>query len=206
MFIKDFRGLVKNSPRRFSGFPAGAPDRECRGRGRAGRPIWLVACTGVLAGFSGIWWPIGFSWAMHEADHRFAVEGYVCGPDGEPVSQAQVIVKDTRASVGASAYTDGSGYYKAVLHLHDENRGDPIVVSVGSDEKRITAEFDPNDKESERHSTVTFGSGCDVAAAQTSAWLLYGAGAGVVAILVLIGARVASRRRPASKRGKKGRK
>ncbi len=142
---------------------------------------------------------------MHEADHRFAVEGYVCGPDGQPVSQVQVIVKDTRASVGASAYTDSTGYYKTVLHLHDENRGDPIVVSVGEDQQRITAEFDPKDKESERRSTVIFGSGCDAAAAQASAWLYYGVGAGVVAILALIGARVASRRKPASRRGKKGR-
>ena len=51
--------------------------------------------------------------ATHEADHRFTVEGYVCGADGKSSADIDVLVKDTRISYGQVVKTDGEGYYKA---------------------------------------------------------------------------------------------
>ncbi|MBU6434484.1 MAG: hypothetical protein KJS98_14340, partial [Nitrospirae bacterium] len=38
--------------------------------------------------------------ATHEADHRFTVEGFVCGADGKGSANIDVLVKDTRISYG----------------------------------------------------------------------------------------------------------
>ena len=88
--------------------------------------------------------------ALHKTDHRFSVEGLVCGPDGKPIQDEQVIVKDTRTSVSATAFTDDDGYYKATLHLHDDNVGDPLLVTVQDNKQETRAQFDPKDRETER--------------------------------------------------------
>ena len=119
--------------------------------------------------------------AMHETDHRFVVDGYVCGPDGQPLTGEEVIVKDPKASVGASVKTDNSGRYSATLHLHNENQGDPILVSVRDEQKRITAKFDPKNTTAERRAEVHFGSGCEHAE-RGSNWIYYGLGAGLVGV------------------------
>ena len=141
--------------------------------------------------------------AMHETDHRFTVEGFVCGPDGQPIQDEKVVVKDTRVSVATPAYTDSDGYYKAVLHLHDDNVGDPLLVSVLDQEQRATAEFDPKDRRTERSLTVNFGAGCETAGLGPPRWLYYGAGITAAGIAVYAGARVIrKRRRSARGRGK----
>jgi hypothetical protein len=142
---------------------------------------------------------------MHEIDHRFSVEGHVCSPDGKPVADAQVIIKDTRASIGASAYTDRDGYFKGTLHLHNENRGDPILVSVQDQEKKVAADFDPKDAKRERKITVNFGSGCEALDETVPLWVYYGAGAGAVAVLALVGTRIARKQQRADK-GRKGKR
>ena len=139
--------------------------------------------------------------AMHEVDHRYTVEGYVCGPDRQPVSSVQVIAKDTKASIGASSLTDDRGYYKITLHLHNENLGDPVLVIAREEERQITAQFDVKDIQTERKVRVNFGTGCEVTAEDgPPAWVLYGAGGLVLAGAVFIGMKVARRR----KRGGKG--
>jgi hypothetical protein len=140
--------------------------------------------------------------ATHEADHRFAVEGVVCGPDGRPRANVKVTARDTRADVMASAMTDDDGYYKTTLHLHNDNLGDPIAVFALDDEKRVTAQFDPKDVHTERKAVVHFGTGCGQSARGTSRWIYVGAGVGVVAVALFAGARFARSRRRARKRGK----
>ncbi|MEW6542511.1 MAG: carboxypeptidase-like regulatory domain-containing protein [Nitrospirota bacterium] len=144
--------------------------------------------------------------ATHEVDHRFTVEGFVCGSDGKPVAETQVIVKDTRASVGVSVYTDSRGYYKATLHLHNDNRGDPILVSALQQEQRVTAQFDPKDVETERLVKVTIGSGCETAGEESSPWVYYGAGIGIAAVAALAGARFFRKRQRSQGQGKRQRK
>jgi len=140
--------------------------------------------------------------AMHEADHRFTVEGSVCGPDGQPVADAQVFVKDQRDQrvSGTTVYTDRRGRYRAVLHLHNDNRGDPILVTAGDKEQRITAQFDAKDHETERKAVVHFGTGCE-SAGGLEPWM-YGVGIGALAVAVFAGTRLMRKRRRAQLRGK----
>ncbi|MGH7208689.1 MAG: hypothetical protein ACREIL_04815 [Nitrospiraceae bacterium] len=139
--------------------------------------------------------------AMHEVDHRFTVKGHVCGPDGQPVPDTKVIAKDVRVSVHAIGYTDSRGSYRATLHLHNENRGDPILVIALDQEKREAAQFDPKDVGTERQITVNFGSGCETAAGGAH-WIYYGAGIGLAAVAALAGVRLIRNRQRSQRRGK----
>ncbi len=113
--------------------------------------------------------------ATHEADHRFMVEGYVCGQDGKGLPNTDVLVKDTRISYGQVVRTDGDGYYKAMFHLHNDNLGDPLLVEARGEQQNLKVEFDPKDLESERKIQVNFGTGCE--AHGPPAWLWWGSGA-----------------------------
>jgi hypothetical protein len=149
----------------------------------------------VLAGSPAVW-------AMHETDHRFTVEGFVCGADRQPVPGIQVMAKDTRVSVGGTALTDDRGYYKVTLHLHNDNRGDPILVTARDEEQRVTAQFDVKDVKSERKVAVNFGAGCEVAADEAPDWLYYGAGATAVVVAAGAGFALLGKRRKHSRDGK----
>ena len=144
--------------------------------------------------------------AMHEIDHRFTVEGHVCGADKRPVSDAKVIVKDTRVSVGTAVFTDASGYYKATLHLHNDNLGDPILVAALEQEQTTKAQFDPKNVQDERKVVVNIGSGCEGAEGGSPAWVYYGAGVGLAAGAVAVGARLMRKGQQPEKRGKAKRK
>ena len=141
--------------------------------------------------------------ASHAADHRFTVEGFVCGKDGRPSTKVEVLVKDTRITVGQTVETDGDGYYKVTLHLHNDNVGDPLLVEAGGEQKNLKIEFDPNDLETERKLRVDFGSGCerDLGPPQ---WLLYGLGIAAVAIVGWIGLKISRKRMREEQRRKKG--
>ena len=113
-------------------------------------------------------WP-GPADAMHETDHRFTVSGYVRDKDGTPVGDARVYVRDLRDQKieGVTTYTDRKGYYKAVLHLHNDNAGDPLQISVREekvgleDAKDVRAEFNPRDAKTERQAKINFGPSLD---------------------------------------------
>jgi hypothetical protein len=139
--------------------------------------------------------------AEHEVDHRFSIEGFVCGSDGRAVPDAEVMVKDTRASVGKMGYTDSRGHYKVTLHLHNDNQGDPILVTARDQEQRVAATFDPKNLHAERTMTVNFGSGC-VTSEGSSPWVYYSVGLGVAAAAVAAGAKLIRKRRQPAKRGK----
>ena len=119
----------------------------------------LVVLWGVDAGFP------DFAGATHENDHRFTVSGYVRDKEGRPVADVRVGLRDLRDQKiePASTFTDGKGFYKALLHLHNDNAGDPIQVSArdektGLDETaQIRAEFNPNDRHTERQARVDIG-------------------------------------------------
>lgn len=149
--------------------------------------------------------------ALHKTDHRFSVEGHVCNADGQPLRDVEVIVKDTRIGEGQAATTDSDGYYKATLHLHDENYLDPIRVSAREETKEVRAEFDPDDASTERIITVDLGGPCQSSGGGTPEWVYYGAGAGLVAVvlgLMRFGIKRTRRRqsRPSKKGGRKSQK
>jgi hypothetical protein len=105
------------------------------------------------------------AFAMHETDHRFTVSGYVYDKQGKPVNDARVHVRDLRDQKveGVTTYTNGSGFYKAVIHLHNDNAGDPIQVTaieekLGLEEaKTVRAAFTASDVTTERQATVDIG-------------------------------------------------
>ena len=102
--------------------------------------------------------------------------------------RVDVLVKDTRVSYGQVVRTDGEGYYKATFHLHNDNRGDPLLVEAKGEQQDRKVEFDPNDLESERKIRVNFGTGCE--ASESPVWLWWGSGAVVAAAGGIIGMRL----------------
>jgi hypothetical protein len=163
------------------------------------------------------------AWATHEMDHRFTISGYVRDKDGKPVGDVRVQARDIRDQQidPVTGYADGSGFYKLVLHLHNQNAGDPIQISVkdersGVDEvQKIRAEFDPSDRHSERQAKVDFGpqsgkaaggAGGIVEAEDASRLWPYGVGGVLVAAAIGLAVVRARRRQaavPAKRRGKK---
>jgi hypothetical protein len=103
-------------------------------------------------------WGGAVALAMHDVDHRFTVAGYVRDGQSRPVVDARVIVSAARAGEGITAFTDHRGYYEAVLHLHDTDLGEAVTVTTGDQSRQVTAQFDPQDKHSERRVAVDFGS------------------------------------------------
>lgn len=183
--------------------PKTSPTRGKRMRGRRGisrnTALHFVLVWGLIATL----FEPSMSLASHAADHRFTVEGFVCGKDGRPAVNVEVLVKDTRITVGQTVTTDGDGYYKVTLHLHNDNVGDPLLVEAGGEQKNLKIQFDPNDLETERKLRVDFGSGCerDLGPPQ---WLLYGLGVAAVAIVGWIGLKISRKRRREEQRRKKG--
>jgi len=171
-------------------------------RGGTSTPNFVAVASLCVMGLGSVIFFHPTALAMHEVDHRFTVEGLVCGPEGRPVPDTQVIAKDVRVSVHATGYTDSRGRYKATLHLHNDNRGDPIVVTALDQEQRVTVQFDPKDVRTERQLTVNFGSGCEASAGGPE-WMYYGAGIGLAAVAAFAGARLIRNRRR-SRRGGKG--
>jgi hypothetical protein len=128
--------------------------------------------------------------ATHEADHRFTVEGFVCGTDGKSSANSDVLVKDTRIAYGQVVKTDGDGYYKAAFHLHNDNLGDPLLIEANGERQERKVSFDPKDLETERIIHVNFGTGCVHDKGNDVLWLYLGSGAVAVAVGGLIGAKL----------------
>ncbi len=140
--------------------------------------------------------------ATHEADHRFTVEGVVCGADGKSSTNVDVLVKDTKISYGQVVKTDDSGYYKAAFHLHNDNLGDPLLIEANGEQQQRKVSFDPKDLEAERILQVNFGTGCVRDKSSTALWLYIGSGAMAAAVGGFIGVKlIRSRRKQGQKRG-----
>jgi len=185
--------------------------------GRADFVKFSVFIGNAALGWATVWlgsWLAGVpvALAMHETDHRFTVEGSVCGADGAPISGVEVVAKDVRVSVLSTTLTDERGYYKVTLHLHNDNKGDPIAVYVKDTEgkiqheQQITAQFDPKDVHTERKTTVNFGSGCDVSSDEPPSWVYYGAGLAVLAGGAWAGARLLRSRKRQTRSSRSGKR
>jgi hypothetical protein len=144
--------------------------------------------------------------ATHEADHRFTVEGFVCGPDGKGDPNVEVLVKDTRISYGQTVTTDGDGYYKATFHLHNDNLGDPLFIEARGEQQNQKVQFDPKDLEAERRIQVNFGAGCIHDRSAPPVWVLSVAGLVVVGVGGVIGRKLLRARRKKEAKREKGQK
>ena len=142
--------------------------------------------------------------ATHEADHRFTVEGFVCGADGKGSPNVEVLVKDTRIAYGQTVTTDGDGYYKATFHLHNDNLGDPLLVEAGGEQQNQKIQFDPKDLEAERKIQVNFGTGCIHDRNAPPGWVLAGAGMAAVVVGGIVGVKLLRAWRKKQARREKG--
>lgn len=144
--------------------------------------------------------------ATHEADHRFTVEGFVCGADGKGSPNVEVLVKDTRISYGQTVTTDGDGYYKAIFHLHNDNLGDPLFVEARGEQQHHKVQFDPKDLEAERRLHVNFGSGCIQDPSAPPMWFLSTVGIAVVGAGGVLGGKLYRAWRKKKTKREKGQK
>ena len=158
---------------------------------------WIIAITIILGSFPSV------VFATHEADHRFTVEGYVCGVDGKSSANVDVLVKDTKISYGQIVKTDGDGYYKAAFHLHNDNLGDPLLIEANGQQQQQKVSFDPKDLEAERIIQVNFGTGCIEDRHSAPLWVYLGLGAVAATVGGFIGLKlIRSSRKQEQKRGR----
>lgn len=96
--------------------------------------------------------------ATHDTQHRFTVFGQVRDEKGKPMQNVRVIVTDNRLEEeGGTTFTDPNGFYSQLLHLHNDNLGDEIVIKAEDREKKINAVFNVQDRQTERKTRVDFG-------------------------------------------------
>lgn len=137
----------------------------------------LVTAAMVLSGSA--------AWGMHEVDHRFTVWGHVADEAGRPLSGAKVTIRDARLPDAVTTLTRRDGSYEGVLHLHNDNVGDEVVIAVGDRIQRVRATFNPSDAHIERKMEVNFGPAVQGPPAAAGPWWPWAAAAlvtlGVVA-------------------------
>ncbi len=167
--------------------------------GRMQRRTVFSTCIGII--FFLLFF-IGLSdrvYATHEADHRFTITGYVRDETGNPISDTPVSLEH-KGGVKQETKSDHRGYYEAMFHLHNDNLGDEILVSVGDVVKKVAVQFDPEDAFTDRRSVpVNFGApGKEIA----SDWVYWAGGMGLILSAVAY-LRFFKKKKPSQKRRKK---
>ncbi len=104
------------------------------------------------------------SLAEHTVDHRYWLEGHVEDTDGNPVQGIRVSGIHVKSGEKNSAVTNGDGYYKFMLHIHNTDLGDIIEVDTAGQKEDVTITFDPNNNVDDRVSTVDFTIPSEIAA------------------------------------------
>lgn len=94
--------------------------------------------------------------ATHRVDHRYVVLGYVRDAMGRPVPRAPVRVVREKTGLAYEATSGADGVYLVIVHLHDEDLGDPLVLALGAATLRVRARFDPLDPRQPRGTRVDF--------------------------------------------------
>lgn len=92
-------------------------------------------------------------------DHRYVVLGYVRDEGGRPLLGNRVRVERLKTGLSYRAETDAWGFYLVVVHLHDEDVGDLLQITVGRATVRIRARFDPGDARTPRGTQIDFRDG-----------------------------------------------
>src|SRR5215467_8718735 len=106
----------------------------------------MVALTLVLAG--------GSARATHLPDHRFLVLGYVMDAEDHPVARTRVVVTRLKTGYEYPTSTEKDGFYLVILHLHDEDEGERLLIDVKGVKGEVRAHFDTRDKKVERGTRV----------------------------------------------------
>lgn len=94
--------------------------------------------------------------ATHEVDHRYLVLGYVRDAKDRAVAGTPVRVVREKTGLAYTGETDPEGFYLVVVHLHDEDLGDRLLVRVGTASLRVEARFEPGSARDPRGTRVDF--------------------------------------------------
>ena len=120
------------------------------------RPSVLIVLALLSAPFAG---GVGLARATHAPDHRFIVLGYVTDATGRGRPRVPVVVTRLKTGLTYPTATEADGFYFVVVHLHDEDQGDPLKVSVAGASAEIRARFTVGDAKSERGTRLDFRGG-----------------------------------------------
>lgn len=104
-------------------------------------------------------WLGGPAGATHAPDHRFVVLGYVTGDDGRGQPEVAVVVSRLKTGLAYRARTEPDGFYLVVVHLHDEDEGDRLLVRAGAASGEVVARYDVRDHKVERGTRVDIRAG-----------------------------------------------
>lgn len=124
-------------------------------------------------------WPAA---ATHEADHRYAVQGYVLDEQRNPRPGVSVFLSMENRSLGQSI-TDSRGYFSIEAHLHDADIGKPLALRAGNRHGEIRMQATRGDTSTRRVHHVNF-IGDNLVEQKLGAgrlpWWLYAAGGAVI--------------------------
>lgn len=113
--------------------------------------------------------PDGTATATHAPDHRFIVIGVVTDGEGRPLPGVPVLVTRLATGLDYPTRTEPDGLYFVVVHLHDENEGEPLRLGANGVSGEIHARFDVRDRRAERGTRVDVRGGTVVERRQTFA-------------------------------------
>lgn len=88
--------------------------------------------------------------ATHEPDHRFIVIGFVTDAAGLGLHDVPVVVTRVKTGLAHPTRTERDGLYLVVVHLHDEDEGDRLVVSANGVSGEVVARFEVRNRRLER--------------------------------------------------------
>jgi len=140
--------------------------------------LWVTTLAGASVALVGLFTP-NLARATHEVNHRFIVSGTVSTPEGVPRQDVKVVVTHPKNQLSETVFTDRTGSYSVLLHLHDQDAGDTVIVTAGDEVKTIKAAYDPLDHHTPRTARVDFGPVTDESSNVSGWW--YGLGGVLVA-------------------------
>lgn len=94
--------------------------------------------------------------ATHAVDHRYLVLGYVTDAKGKPLPRAVIRVVREKTGLSYAAEPDTEGFYVVVVHLHDEDLLDRLLVGAGTTTIRVEAQFERGNGTDPRGTRVDF--------------------------------------------------
>lgn len=100
----------------------------------------------------------GLVLATHEIDHRYDVMGYVLDEKQMPLPDTDVTILMKNQVLGFSK-TDGDGFYRIRLHLHDPDRGKKLQIKTAAGVADIVVTLTPGDTTTKRVHYANFSGG-----------------------------------------------
>jgi hypothetical protein len=100
----------------------------------------------------------GLALATHEIDHRYDVMGYVLDEKQMPLSDTEVSILMNKQVLGFGK-TDGDGFYRIRLHLHDPDRGKKLQIKTAAGVADVRVTLTPGDNTTKRVHYANFSGG-----------------------------------------------